>query len=241
MRFINKESKMNNSKKLDHKKFAKGEMVSSIYRGDSYVGKYCRWDSTEDQHLVVFPLGVELYFDDNELEESFSGKAQAISNAKQKKVVKKPVESTKKYELTSETKEINGVVLHRIKALKDFVNRGLQVSKGDLGGWIESEKNLSQENNCWVSGDARVFGYARVFEDARVYGNAWVFGNAWVSKSARVYGYALVSGYAQVSGNALVFGNARVSGYAEVFGNARVSGNAWVSGNARVYEGNITK
>ena len=43
----------------------------------------------------------------------------------------------KKYELTSETKVINGVELHRIKALISFG----RVEKGELGGWIESEKN----------------------------------------------------------------------------------------------------
>ena len=41
----------------------------------------------------------------------------------------------KKYELTSETKVINGVKLHRIKALESFGN----IYEGDLGGWIESE------------------------------------------------------------------------------------------------------
>ena len=46
----------------------------------------------------------------------------------------------KKYELTSETKVINGVELHQIKALNSFGN----IKEGDLGGWIESEKNLSQ-------------------------------------------------------------------------------------------------
>lgn len=46
----------------------------------------------------------------------------------------------KKYELTNETKIFNGVELHRIKALKDFGD----VKKGDLGGWLEKEENLSQ-------------------------------------------------------------------------------------------------
>jgi len=60
-----------------------------------------------------------------------------------------------KYKLTK-TKEAFGITLYRIKALKDFGD----VKKGDLGGWIEKEENLSQENFCWVSGDARVFGNA---------------------------------------------------------------------------------
>lgn len=64
----------------------------------------------------------------------------------------------KKYELTEETKEYNGVMLHRIKAIKSFGD----VKAGDLGGWIEKEENLSHEENAWVYGDAKVYGNARV-------------------------------------------------------------------------------
>ena len=77
----------------------------------------------------------------------------------------------KKYMLTKEVKKVGSITLRRIKALKDFGN----VKKDDLGGWIEKEDNLSQENNCWVYGDAMVFGNAEVF------GNAWVSGNAKVN------------------------------------------------------------
>ena len=61
---------------------------------------------------------------------------------------------TKKYEMTEETIEVNGRTLHRIKALKDFGD----VKKGELGGYIESEKNLNENGNAWVYGDARVYG-----------------------------------------------------------------------------------
>ena len=47
-----------------------------------------------------------------------------------------------KYELTDNKK--NG--LTQIRALRDFG----AVKAGDLGGWIESEKNLSQGGDCWV-------------------------------------------------------------------------------------------
>lgn len=89
----------------------------------------------------------------------------------------------KKYELTSETKIFFGHILYRIKALSSF---GC-VSAGDLGGFLESEKNLSQNGDAWVYGDAGVYGNAMVFGDARVSGNAWVYGNA------RVFGDAEVS------------------------------------------------
>ena len=111
-----------------------------------------------------------------------------------------------KYKLTNTTKIVNGVTLYQIQALKDFSD----VKKGDIGGWIQAEKNLSQENNCWVWGDALVYGDARVYNDALVYGDAWVWGDA------------NVSGKAQVSGNARVYDDARVSGNAQVSGKARI-------------------
>ena len=116
----------------------------------------------------------------------------------------------KKYELTDETIVKYGSTLHRIKALKDFGN----VKTGELGGYIESGSNLSQEGNCWVYSDALVFG------NAEVYGNAWVFGNAEVYGTAEVYGKAKVYGNAEVYGNAKVYGNAEVFDNAEVYGNA---------------------
>ena len=86
----------------------------------------------------------------------------------------------KKYELTSDTKIVFGHILYRIKALSSF---GC-VSAGDLGGFLESEKNLSQNGDAWVYGDARVYGNARVYGDAEVYGDARVYGNAEVYGNA---------------------------------------------------------
>ena len=132
----------------------------------------------------------------------------------------------KKFELTAEfVTNVFGKKLFRIKALVAFGT----VEKGELGGFIEKEDNLSHDSNAWVSGNARVSGDAQVFGNAWVFGDAQVFGNAWVSGNARV------SGDAQVSGNAWVFGDAQVFGNAWVSGNARVSGDAQVSGNALVF------
>jgi hypothetical protein len=49
----------------------------------------------------------------------------------------------KKYELIKS--DIPG--LYRIKAVRDFSD----VKKGDIGGYVESEDNLSHEGDCWVS------------------------------------------------------------------------------------------
>ena len=91
-----------------------------------------------------------------------------------------------KYKLTEETKEILGRTLHRIVCVTAFGS----VSAGDVGGWVESEKNLDQSGNAWVYGDARVYGNASVSGNARVYGDAWVYGDAEVYGDARVSGNA---------------------------------------------------
>ena len=88
----------------------------------------------------------------------------------------------KKYKLTGETKEIGGVTLHRIRALIDIPEH--DVKAGDLGGWIEAERNLSQKGAAWVADpalvmdSARVTGKARVMDSARVTGKALVTGSA---------------------------------------------------------------
>ena len=61
---------------------------------------------------------------------------------------------TKKYKLTTETKTVSGIKLYRIEALRDFGD----VKKGDKGGWIEKEGNLSQEGKTRIYGEARISG-----------------------------------------------------------------------------------
>lgn len=70
----------------------------------------------------------------------------------------------KKYEFTGETKMLGGITLRRIRALISFGS----VTAGDVGGWIESEKNLSHASNAWVYGNARVSGEAQVYGAADV-------------------------------------------------------------------------
>ena len=105
----------------------------------------------------------------------------------------------KKFELTAEfVTNVFGKKLFRIKALVAFGN----VEKGELGGFIEKEDNLSHDGDAWVYGNAQVFGNAQVSGDARVSGDAQVSGDAWVSGNARVSGdadYATVAGFGRYS------------------------------------------
>ena len=61
--------------------------------------------------------------------------------------------------------------LHRIRALRDI---GVDVKAGSLGGYIESESNLSQDGDCWIYGIASVSGTSVISGDVRVLGTSKV-------------------------------------------------------------------
>ena len=92
----------------------------------------------------------------------------------------------RKYKLTDECMQYEGHKLYRIQSLRSFSN----VKEGELGGYIESEGNLSHNKLCWVFDNAKVFGNAMVFGNAKVYGNAMVYDNAMVYGNAKIYGNA---------------------------------------------------
>lgn len=143
----------------------------------------------------------------------------------------------KKYEiLKSDHITVGGRRLYRISALRDFST----VCAGELGGYIESKRNLSHAGDCWIEGDAKVYGEAYVSGDAVVSYEAQVYGSALVFEHAHVYGNAKVFENAKVRGNAMVgdraklYDSAIVGGRAQVYGGAIIAGLAQVGGNARV-------
>ena len=94
-----------------------------------------------------------------------------------------------KYELTEEKITIDeNKTLYRIKALRDFGD----VKAGDLGGFVESEKNLSHEGNCWIYDNAIVYASAKILDSAQVFGYACIYGSATISGTSEIYGYARI-------------------------------------------------
>ncbi len=130
--------------------------------------------------------------------------------------------------LTDEEIYCSSERLYRIQALKDIY--GLRkVEKGELGGFVASEDNLSQEGNCWIYDDAEVY------DNARIYDNACVCDCAKVYDDAKVYDNAIVEECAEVYENARITGEAAVGGYTEVHGYARITRRAYISnGNGNV-------
>ena len=131
----------------------------------------------------------------------------------------------KKYKLTDEIIDFEGRKLHRIEALKDFSD----VKKGDKGGFVESEDNLFQYNNCWVYDDAMVYSNAKICDNARVYDNARVFDNA------KILGNTVVYNKAKIFGSAKIFDNVVVCNNAEIYDNAVICDDTMICDNAKVY------
>ena len=114
----------------------------------------------------------------------------------------------KKYEITKDTVQSNGITLHRIKALHNFGD----VKAGETGGWLASELNLDQVGNCWIYPNAAVYGNAKVLENAKVCDMSNVWDNGIIS------GNAILRGLTMVYDNAKIYDKAEICGCTMIFG-----------------------
>ena len=130
----------------------------------------------------------------------------------------------KKYILTDIKKEYDGHTLYRIESLKDFILiNGKEIRKGDLGGWVESENNLSQEGSCWIYDECMMYENAIRSDNSIGYGNSQQFGNS------KQYGNS------QQSGDSQQFGNSKQSGYSQQFEDSVQTGNSRQFGNSNQF------
>ena len=98
----------------------------------------------------------------------------------------------KKYELTKIITMLEGgIILHRIRALRD-IREG--VKKGDLGGWVQTEGNLSQNNTCWIYAEAKCYNYGKVMKKAILYDHADVHDTAMLTDEAKIGGTTIMRG-----------------------------------------------
>lgn len=84
----------------------------------------------------------------------FTGKTKVVSA--RKFVNDNPDYGTESVELT----------VHQIRALKSFIIRGKHIEEGDIGGYIESEESLSQDDNSWVDKETEVYNGAIIEENS---------------------------------------------------------------------------
>ncbi len=151
-----------------------------------------------------------------------------------------------RYELTASTLTLpSGVKLRRSRAREDIVLAdGSVVSKGSLGGWVQSMYNLDQTGNSWifdngksyhrarVSGSAIIRNEAAAFQQAMLYGNAILEHRAIAFGNCRILDTAVVRCDAQVFGFSIIYGAAKITGFSRAGGHTRIAGNVIISGRA---------
>lgn len=101
---------------------------------------------------------------------------------------------------------------YRIRALRNFGD----VKKGDLGGLIRSEQNLSQEGDCWI------------------YDNAFADDNSMVCGNAKIYDDVLIGHDSIVCDNARLYRNSSICHDCIVSGDAILTKSIWLSGSSKI-------
>ena len=78
--------------------------------------------------------------------------------------------------------------LYQIRAVKSFTTSvGKHIHKGDFGGYIAREDNLSHDGKSWIDCNSFVGGQAHVLDDALVADHACIFNTAVIKDNAVVY------------------------------------------------------
>ena len=83
-----------------------------------------------------------------------------------------------------------GLNLYRIRATRDIKRYGIK--KGDLGGRVCSEDNLSHTGDCWITYNAIALDYSKVLDYSLLHDNAILCDNAIISFNAKVGGYSII-------------------------------------------------
>lgn len=135
----------------------------------------------------------------------------------------------KKYELLDDSYYLGTKKVYKIRALRSFMAYpDICVKKGDIGGFVENEKNLSQEGICWI------FEGSAVIENAGIYDMASINGNSLIAGDAKIKGHAIVKGAAIITGSSLVEDSARILDHSNIYDHAAISGDACICGHSVV-------
>ncbi len=130
----------------------------------------------------------------------------------------------KKYELLKrDCIKVRNKKLYRVRALKTFttIDKTL-VKKGELGGFIENESNLSHKGVCWVGENACVYENAVILDNARIGDKAIIRGNSNVFQNATILGLATIEGDSLIYGNAYIDTNSLIKKDAEIFDSSHI-------------------
>ena len=149
-------------------------------------------------------------------------------NSKKYRILKDDFIKVHKFKscISSEEESSVEIKLYRIQALKTFTKSGGYnpiIHVGELGGYVETEDNLSQEGNCWIFGDAKVKDGGKVIDDAIIFDKAMVSNNSTIRGNSVVRDRCFVTYRSDIFDSTLV-GDVTVSGQSSIHSRAFLYG-----------------
>lgn len=194
--------------------------------------------SDSDINSIGFSYnGEEISFDVNPEEKDITITCRFSQNGKKYQILKDDFVKVHTFKscISDGEMSIVEIKLYRIQALKTFTKPGGYnpvVHVGELGGYVESEDNLSQEGSCWLFDKARVKDGGKVLDDAIVYDKCLV------SKNSIVRGGSVVGGHCFVTNQSVII-DSRLEGNVIVNGHSTIHSGAYLYGEIGVDQSNI--
>lgn len=142
--------------------------------------------------------------------------------------------NNKKYEILMDeanTIEWKGHILHRIRALRDFND----VREGDIGGYVEKEKNLSQCGNCWIYDEAKAMDNSRIYDDSIMYDNSEMHENSIMCDDSEMHNDSELHGNSAMYNNSMIFDNSSMHDNSIMYDNSGMYNNSTLKNKSRLY------
>ena len=136
--------------------------------------------------------------------------------------------NNKKYEIFMDKKntiEWKGHTLHRIKALRDFGD----IRKGDIGGYVENENNLSHKGNCWIYDDAKVmddsimYDYSRICDKSELHDDSRMYNYSKMYDYSELHNNSIMNDDSEMHDNSKMYGNSIMYDYSEMHGDSELN------------------
>lgn len=194
--------------------------------------------SDSDINSIGFSYnGEEISFDVNQEEKDITITCRFSQNGKKYQILKDDFVKVHTFKscISDGEMSIVEIKLYRIQALKTFTKPGGYnpvVHVGELGGYVESEDNLSQEGSCWLFDKARVKDGGKVLDDAIVYDKCLV------SKNSIIRGRSVVGGHCFVTNQSVII-DSKLEGNVIVNGHSTIHSGAYLYGEIGVDQSDI--
>ena len=140
----------------------------------------------------------------------------------------------KKYEILMDkenTIEWKGHTLHRIRALRDFGD----IKKGDIGGFVENENNLSHKGNCWIYDDAKAMDDSIMYDNSRIYDKSELHDDSIMHNYTRMYDYSELHNNSIMNDDSAMYDNSTMYDYSIMYDNSEMYNNSTLKNKTRLY------